>query len=43
VLHIGAVILVPSDASPGALGECFGYGIRRVRGIDRPMVALSGT
>lgn len=42
-LSDGAVILVPSDATPGRLGQFYGHQIYRVQGIERPMVAIPGT
>lgn len=34
------MFLVPSEATPGHLGQCFGRPVHRVRGIDGPMVAF---
>jgi hypothetical protein len=36
------VFLVPSDASPGKLGEFYGCDVFRVQGIPAPMVAMTG-
>lgn len=33
------VILLPSDAEPALVGQFYGAGIRRVRGISGPLVA----
>lgn len=42
MLDTDAVFLVPSDATPGEHGTCFGHPVYRVRGIDRPLIALGG-
>jgi ribosomal protein L37AE/L43A len=34
------VFLLPSDATPGHIGNFFGRPVHRVRGIDRPLIAL---
>jgi hypothetical protein len=35
------MFLVPSEATPGHLAQCFGRPVHRVRGIDGPVVAFS--
>lgn len=35
------VFLIPSDATPGVLGECFGQKVLRVRGLPAPMVGIN--
>lgn len=42
MLDTDAVFLLPSDATPGEHGTCFGRPVYRVRGIDRPLIALGG-
>lgn len=40
MLHEGAVFLLPSDTATGKLFECLGLPVYRVRGIERPTIAL---
>jgi hypothetical protein len=41
MLDQGALVLLPSDATPGRLGSVFGgYGVYRLGGIKEPMIAL---
>src|ERR1700722_16759457 len=40
MLDRGAVFLLPSDATPGLLGQCFGLDVYRLGGIKEPMIAL---
>lgn len=35
-----AVFLLPSDATPGLFGQCFGRDVYRMRGLRGPMIAL---
>ncbi len=35
-----AVFLLPSDATPGRMGDFYGRPLFRVQGIDRPLIAL---
>jgi hypothetical protein len=39
----GAVVLVPSTATPGHFGRFMGCEMFRVQGISKPMVALPGS
>lgn len=40
MLDQGAVFVLPSDATPGLLGQCFGRDVYRLGGIREPMIAL---
>jgi hypothetical protein len=43
MLDRGVAFLLPSDASPGHLGQCFGRPVFRVPGISQPMIAITAT
>lgn len=40
MLDRDAVFLLPSDATPGEMGQFYGRPLFRVQGIDRPLIAL---
>lgn len=40
MLDQGAVFVLPSDATPGLFGQCFGRDVYRMGGIKEPMIAL---
>lgn len=40
MLDRDAVFLLPSDATPGRMGDFYGRPLFRVQGIDRPLIAL---
>ena len=40
MLDEGAVFVLPSDATPGQLGEFYGRPVFRVQGLPRPLIAL---
>ena len=39
-MNLDPVLLLPSDSPPKRLGQFMGCDLYRVRGIDRPLVAL---
>ena len=40
MLDQGAVFLLPSDATPGKMGQFYGHDLYRVQGISDPMIAI---
>jgi hypothetical protein len=40
LMHETVAFMLPSDATPGHVGNFFGRPVHRVRGIERPLIAL---